>query len=172
MRLAMKLKRYFALPILISALASGVLNAQDEKAAGVNQTPIVDEFSLVMRRLMKRAQNDQSSTPPESSMNKFGSKVDEIQALLNQSDSEVSNAAQYESDSMVPRSETMQIQELENLKAKIEMDEERQLAELLITKAKIASIQKNIKNEKRRLALEKAGKGVDAALKIVEGDKN
>lgn len=172
MSLGIKLKRYFGIPILISALASGALYAQDEKAASTNQTPIVDEFSLVMRKLMKRAQADQSSNQPASSINKLGTKVDEIQALLNQSDSEISNAAQYESDSMVPRSETMQIQELENLKAKIEQDEERQLAELLITKAKIASIQKNIKNEKRRLALEKAGKGVDAALKIVEGDKN
>lgn len=171
MSLGIKLKRYFTIPIMISALASGALYAQDEKAVNANKTPIVDEFSLVMRKLMKRAQADQSSPPPPSSINKLGTKVDEIQALLNQSDSEISNAAQYESDSMVPRSETMQIQELENLKAKIEMDEERQLAELLITKAKIASIQKNIKNEKRRLALEKAGKGVDAALKIVEGDK-
>ena len=172
MSLTIKLKRYFTISILISALASGALYAQDEKAAGIKQTPIVDEFSLVMRKLMKRAQADEGSNPPASSINKLGTKVDEIQALLNQSDSEISNAAQYESDSMVPRSETMQIQELENLKAKIERDEERQLAELLITKAKIASIQKNIKNEKRRLALEKAGKGVDAALKIVEGDKD
>ncbi len=169
MRLAIKLKRYFTLPILISALASGALYAQDEKAASANQTPIVDEFSLVMRNLMKRAQSDEENISPSSPIRKLDQKVVQIQALLNQSDSEISNVTQYESDGMVSDNETMKIQELEKLKAKIEVDEERQLAELLITKAKIASIQKNIKNEKRRLALEKAGKGVDAALKIVKG---
>ena len=172
MSLAIKLKRYFALPILISALASSALNAQDENASSANQTPIVDEFSLVMRNLMKQAQSDEEKVSPSSPIHKLDKKVVQIQALLNQSDSEISNVTQYENDGMASENETMKIQELENLKTKIEMDEERQLAELLITKAKIASIQKNIKNEKRRLALEKAGKGVDAALKIVEGDKD
>lgn len=172
MVLSTKLKRYFAASILVSAIGSGVLYAQDEKTAKAEKTPIADEFSLVMRSFMKRAQAGQNRTPPASSMNKLGTKVDGIQALLNQSESELTNVAKLESDSQIPKSETMQIQELENLKVKMEMDEERQLAELLITKAKIASIQKNIKSERRRLALKKAEKGVDAALKIVEGVKD
>lgn len=172
MGLGINLKRYLATSILISALGSGILYAQDKKTANAEKIPIADEFSLVMRNFMKRAQASQNRTPPTPSSNKLSTKVDEIQALLNQSESELSKAAKLESDSLIPKSETMQIQELENLKAKMEMDEERQLAELLITKAKIASIQKNIKSEKQRLALEKAGKGVDAALKLVAGVKD
>ena len=167
----MNYTKNFIVAVLSTAMASGIVSAQDENAASAKQTPIVDEFSLVMRNLMKRAQSDKQSVSPASPIHKLGEKVGEIQALLNRSDSELSNASQLESKSLIPQSEMMQIQELENLQAKIELDEERQLAELLITKAKIASLKKSIKNEKQRLALEKASKGVDAALKLVEGEE-
>lgn len=167
----MKYKQSFVISVMAAALFSGILNAQDEKAKSVNNPPIVDEFSLVMRNLLKRAKAGEKGTPAVIPDHNLDSKVDEIQALLNKSDNEVSKASRLQSGTLIPQSESLEIQELEKLKAKIELDEERQLAALLITKAKIASIRKNIKNEKQRVALEKAGKGVDAALKIVGGEK-
>lgn len=168
----MNIRQSLVASILVATLTSGILNAQDEKAESAQKGPIVDEFSLVMRNLLKRAKAGEKGTPALIPDHNLDSKVDEIQALLNKSDNEVSKASLLQSGTLIPQSESLEIQELEKLKAKIELDEERQLAALLITKAKIASIRKNIKNEKQRLALEKAGKGVDAALKIVGGEKN
>lgn len=167
----MNYRQTVALSALVATLASGILHAQDEKTDSEKNSPIVDEFSLVMRNLMKRAQVNPKGTSSSTPVHKLESKVDEIQALFNQSDIVVSKASEIQSDSSIPQNESAQIEELEKLQAQIEEDEERQLAELLITKAKIASIKKNIKSEKQRLALEKAAAGVDAALKLVEGTK-
>lgn len=168
----MKYKQSFVASVMVVAMSSGILYAQDEKTESAQKGPIVDEFSLVMRNLLKRAKAGEKGTPAVIPDHNLGVKVDEIQALLNKSDNEVSKASLLQSDTLIPQSESLEIQEMEKLKAKIELDEERQLAALLITKAKIASIRKNIKSEKQRLALEKAGAGVDAALKIVGGEKN
>lgn len=171
MGILMYYKQTVALSTLMVILLSGNLYAQDEKTAGEKKSPIVDEFSLVMRNLMKRADVNPNGVSSSTPVHKLDAKVVEIQTLFNKSDAEVFKASEIQSDSLVSQSESLQIQELEKLQAQIEEDEERQVTELLITKAKIASIKKNIRSEKQRLALEKAGEGVDAALRLVEGTK-
>ncbi len=167
----MNFKQSFLISTLTAIFLSVSIIAQEEKPESVKEAPIVDEFSLVMRNFMKRAKLGNAAVSNDSADSKLDSKVDGIQALLNQSDSELSKASLLKSDKLVPPSESLQIQELEKLQAKIEEDEEKQVAELLITKAKIASIKKNIKSEKQRLALEKASASVETALKLFERTK-
>ena len=166
----MTIIQYLVTTIMATSVIAGIACAQDENDENANkEQPIVDEFSLVMRNLLNRAHPkpaDEKATVPT---HKLEAKVDEIQSLLNKSDKQVARASKLKVISSLHQSENKQSQEIEKMKLKLAAEAERQLAQLTITKAKIASIKKSVKDEKQRKALDRADKAVQAALKLIAG---
>ncbi len=167
--MTIRLSLVFIVLVLMWAPASSF--AQEEKKESINNTPVVDEFSLVMRNLLKRAQVEPKDVSKGPSVSGLKNKVDDIQALLTRSDEQVANASRLKSKSMVQQSDSLEKAEVSKFQDKLAAERERQMGQLLITKAKIAFAKKAITNEKQRQAVEKADKAVQAALKLIEGTK-
>lgn len=158
--------------ILSSALMTSVAFSQDEEATkSKKEAPVVGEFSTVMRNLMNRAKANGKDSPDKAPQKKFDVKVDEIQTILNKSDRQVAEAAKINKKASISKSADLEDSEVAVLKAEIEEDKVKHVIELQKTKSKIADIEKTIKDEKKKLALRRANKAVEKALKLLEKEK-